>query len=325
MKFIIYGTGAIGGTMAARLALSGHDVAAIARGPHLEAMRTAGLRLNRPSGSEVAHFPCHAGPEEIAFDPGDVVLVTVKSQHTAEALERLAAAGVREQAVVCAQNGVANERAALRVFENVYGLLLMMPATHMEPGVVSAFGMPCPGILDIGRFPRGTDATVTRLVKAFNAAGFAAYARDAVMADKRGKLLLNLRNVIEAAVGSGSAADAWYDRARAEAERVFDVAGLGWTDVGANDPRRAELMTDTPIEGVERVGSSSRQSLVRHAGSIETDYLNGEIALLGRLHGVPVPVNAFLCRLGRELVAGRHDPGAVPADLIEKHIETAKA
>lgn len=325
MRFIVYGAGAIGGTMAARLALSGFDVAAIARGPHLEAMRSAGLRLNRPSGPEVAHFPCHAGPEEIAFDPDDIVLVTVKSQHTAEALERLAGAGVNEQAIVCAQNGVANERAALRRFENVYGLLLMLPATHMEPGVVSAFGMPRAGILDIGRYPAGIDATLERMVAAFNAAGFAAYARQDIMAGKRGKLILNLRNVIDAAIDSGAAADVLYERARAEAEAVFAAAGLAWTDVGANDPRRAELMTDTPIPGVERIGSSSRQSVARRAGSIETDYLNGEIALLGRLHGVPVPVNAFLCRLGRDLAAGRYPVGGVPAGLIEEHVETARA
>ena len=48
------------------------------------------------------------------------------------------------------------------------------------------------------------------------------------------------------------------------------------------------------IEGARARGGSTWQSLARGTGTIETDYLNGEIALLGRLHGVPTPVNAAL-------------------------------
>ena len=55
------------------------------------------------------------------------------------------------------------------------------------------------------------------------------------------------------------------------------------------------------IAGRPRAGSSSWQSLARGTGAIETDYLNGEIVLLGRLHGVPTPLNAALCA-----VAGRY-------------------
>ena len=52
------------------------------------------------------------------------------------------------------------------------------------------------------------------------------------------------------------------------------------------------------------------QSLLRGAAAIETDYLNGEIVLLGRLHGVPTPANALLQRLAADLPAGRAVPGA---------------
>ena len=48
------------------------------------------------------------------------------------------------------------------------------------------------------------------------------------------------------------------------------------------------------IGGRRRGGGSSWQSLARGTGTIETDYLNGEIVLLGRLHGVPTPVNLGL-------------------------------
>jgi 2-dehydropantoate 2-reductase len=58
------------------------------------------------------------------------------------------------------------------------------------------------------------------------------------------------------------------------------------------------------------------QSLKRGAGSIETDYLNGEIVLLGRLHGVPTPLNAALCALSQVLIDSGAGPGSLtPADL----------
>ena len=52
-----------------------------------------------------------------------------------------------------------------------------------------------------------------------------------------------------------------------------------------------------------QLGGSSWQSLVRGTGTIETDFLNGEIVLLGRLHGIPTPVNADIQRRVRD--AGR--------------------
>ncbi|MCB1491625.1 MAG: ketopantoate reductase family protein, partial [Rhodobiaceae bacterium] len=66
--------------------------------------------------------------------------------------------------------------------------------------------------------------------------------------------------------------------------------------VGLNDPRRGTVMSMGTIPGMTRIGSSSTQSLVRGAGSIETDYLNGEIALLARQTGVAAPMNEWFAR-----------------------------
>ena len=62
------------------------------------------------------------------------------------------------------------------------------------------------------------------------------------------------------------------------------------------------------VAGLTRGGGSSWQSLVRGTGSIEADYLNGEMCLLGRLHGVPTPVNELLQRRANAAAAAR--PGA---------------
>jgi len=77
MKICIYGAGAIGGLLGAKLALSGQDVTLIARGPHLAAMKEKGLRL-RIDGEEltaqpkVTDDPAKAGPQ-------DYVIVTLKA------------------------------------------------------------------------------------------------------------------------------------------------------------------------------------------------------------------------------------------------------
>ena len=66
------------------------------------------------------------------------------------------------------------------------------------------------------------------------------------------------------------------------------------------------------IDGRRRPGSSTWQSLARGTGTVETDYLNGEIVLQGRLHDVPTPVNAALCRLAAQAAReGRGGRGPV--------------
>jgi 2-dehydropantoate 2-reductase len=68
-------------------------------------------------------------------------------------------------------------------------------------------------------------------------------------------------------------------------------------------------------EGLRNLGSSW-QSLMRRQGSIETDYLNGEIVLLGRKHGIPTPFNAVLQRIANEMAAAREPPGKYSAEEL---------
>ncbi len=321
MRFIIYGLGAIGGTFAAALARSGQSVVAIARGRMLEAVKADGLMFRTPAGSERIRFPVFAGPHEIAFEPDDVAILTVKSQDTQAALRALCDAGFGDRPVVCAQNGVNNERVALRFFPNVYAMTVMMPADYTVPGEVTCFGTPRHGMLDLGRYPHGLDDTVAGIATAMAGANFAAFPLEQVMRSKYGKLRDNLGNVVEAALGGGGdkgplRSGSLVTAIHGEAERVYTAAGIEWVAVGNADPRRKGLMEIGPVDGVTRAGGSSLQSLKRRTGSIETDYLNGEIVLLGRLHGVPTPVNAALCDVGRELVGERAAPGSMSAEEL---------
>lgn len=312
MRFIIYGVGAIGGTFAASLAGAGHEVVGIARGGMLQAIRNnGGLMFRTTTDTQLVKFPVVGAPDELEFRPDDAIFLTMKGQHTAPALEELRTSGVTTQAVVCAQNGVNNERLALRLFPNVYAMTVILPADYVTAGEVICYGQPKRGIVDLGRYPNGLDDNVAAIAAAFNSAGFAAFPLEQVMRSKYGKLRENLGNVVEAALGHGSRSGPLMDAIEAEAVAVYKAAGIDWVAVGNADPRRKGLMAIGPVDGVTRTGGSSVQSLKRGAGSIETDYLNGEIVLLGRLHGVPTPLNAGLVTIGHELVAAGAEPGSM--------------
>ena len=321
MRIIVVGVGAVGGTVAASLALAGREVVGVARGAQLEAVRQRGLTLRTADATEIARIDCVGGPAEIDFRPDDAILLVTKTQDTLAALEQLSAAGVREQPIFCLQNGVENERLALRRFPNVHGVTVMLPADYLTPGEVAAYGAPRVGIFDIGRYPSGADAADHALVEAFAPARIAAFVEPDVMRNKYGKLLMNLRNIVEAALGRDDANAKITDMLRAEGEAALAAAGIAWYDVGPSDARRKTLMQVVPIAGVTRVGSSSTQSLARGAGSIETDYLNGEIVLLGRLHGVPTPANAWFAGLAQRMLRERIPVGAVPRAEVEAALD----
>jgi 2-dehydropantoate 2-reductase len=312
MRFIVYGVGAIGGTIAASLILAGYEVVGIARGKMLEAIRANGLHFRTPLIDERVRFDCVGSPDEIAFGDDDVIILTMKGQDTLAALEALVAAGVDRQAVVCAQNGVANERAALRYFPNVHGMTVMCPGTYTDPGVVLCHAQPKRGILHIGRYPSGRDAVAEHIAAALTKAEFKTEVFEEIMLSKYGKLIENQGNIIRAALGYKTDTSAFDKTLRDEARAVLSAAGIKWMDLGAD--RRKGVMELGEIAGTVRGGDSSSQSLMRGTGSLETNYLNGEIALLGRLHGVSTPASDFVCRLARRILREKLKPGVIRPD-----------
>jgi len=315
-RFVVYGAGAIGGVIGGRLAQSGHEVALIARGAHREAIARAGLRLHTPDGSSVLRLPIVGDPGELDWGADDVVLLTTKSQDSVTALERLEAAAGAEVAVACVQNGVANEREALRRFARTYSVCVQLPAAHLEPGVVVAFSAPLAGSLDIGRHPAGVDELAREIAAAFSASGFESAPRADIARWKYAKLLRNTQNAVRALCGPAPAGDELERRAREEAEAVLDAAAIDYVPAADYDARHERIVTVRPVEGQARTLGSSWQSLARGAGSIEADHLNGEIVLEGRLHGVPAPVNELL-RLAANDAARR---GAPPGSVSEQEL-----
>lgn len=318
MRVVVYGVGAIGGTIAARLALTGTEVVGIARGSMLDAIRSqGGLKILSPEGTALAKFPVVGHPDEIDWRPDDVILLTMKTNDTEAALQALAGAGVVDQPIACAQNGVVNEFMALRQFKNVIAIVLMMPAEYLEPGTVVASGGPKVGAFDLGDFPSGTQNVPTSLTDALTAADFDCEVRADAMAGKYGKLLQNLGNMVEAALGKEARFGPWNDLVRQEGEATLNAAGIEFYSVDKGNPK-IELVKFGKIPGFTRAGSSSIQSLLRGTGSIETEFLNGEIVMLGRLYGVKTPANAAFVRVARQMVRDGIAPGDFPEAEIAR-------
>ncbi len=139
------------------------------------------------------------------------------------------------------------------------------------------------------------------IVAALNDVGFNCVVRDDVMRWKYTKLLMNLGNAVIALCGSGGDEASELRRAaRAEGVAVLAAAGIDVASDEEDRQRRGDLLTIREIDGVRRTGGSSWQSLARSTGTIETDWLNGEIVALGRRIGVPTPVNEVLQRTANE-------------------------
>ncbi len=315
MRYIVYGAGAVGGLAGALMAEKGEDVVLIGRGPHAEAIARHGLTVESAEGERQVDVPVVTAPEQAGIGTGDAVLLAMKSQDTAAALEALRGCAPATTPVACVQNGVDNERAALRRFAHVYAVCVMCPATHLEAGVVQQNSVPVPGMLDIGCYPGGVDDTAAQIAEGFRRGGFESVVRADLMRWKYRKLIMNLGNSLDALFRPGGTGEI-RRRAQLEAERCFEAAGIDYASEEEDRERRGDLLQMRDIRGQARPGGSSWQSLRRATGSIETDFLNGEISLLGRLQRVPTPVNDLLGTLAWDAARSGAAPHTLDAAQI---------
>ncbi|MGI8793907.1 MAG: ketopantoate reductase family protein [Acidimicrobiales bacterium] len=320
MRFVIVGPGAVGGTIGARLAQAGYPVALIARGAHKDAIDERGLEIRDPEGTATLKLPVFDRISSLEPTDDDIVITSVKTQDAEAVLSELAAVLPATVPIVCAQNGVEGERLALRRFENVYAMCVMLPASHLHPGVVVAHSHPVAGILDLGRYPSGLDDRCVAIAVALEEAGFSSEAVPGILRRKYAKLLANLGNAIDAACGPAGRGSDLYRRARLEAIACFAQAGIEVASDDEDRARRGEILSIRPVDGSPRGGGSSWQSLARGTGAIETDFLNGEVVLLGRLHGVPTPVNAMLQHVARQLAEQRRPAGSLTVGALEARL-----
>jgi 2-dehydropantoate 2-reductase len=323
-RYVIYGAGAIGGAIGGQLLQAGADVTFIARGANYEVLALQGLRMETPDDEQVFRVNAVSHPAQATIQSDDLVILAMKTQDTAQALHDLAAAAPRDIAILCAQNGVENERLALRQFSRVYGGFIFIASAHLKPGTIAIHTAPSVGVVDIGAIPSGVDAFANAVVHDLRHAGFDAVARADIMAWKREKLLLNLVNACQAISGSSieDVADLG-QLARFEGQACLHAAGLPCVDSEEAAQRIARLLPFRSVKGLPFPGGSSWQSLQRGTPLNEVQYLSGEIVLLGRLHGVPTPVNTYLHEMVGYMAREKIKPGFIRLDDLRTQIREA--
>jgi 2-dehydropantoate 2-reductase len=209
MKLCIYGAGAVGGLMAARLALSGHDVSVVARGAHLDAIRRSGLRVRSNGVTETFSVRAESDPARIGAQ--DYVLVAVKAPSLTDVAQSIAPLLGPETSIVTAMNGVpwwffdrlsfggGRERlesldpggnlARAMPTERIVGCVIHLAASTPEPGLIS-HNM---GARLIVGEPGGRNSQRTiRIADALKQAGFEVHTTDRIEKEFWVKLLGNV-------------------------------------------------------------------------------------------------------------------------------------
>ncbi len=325
MRYIIYGAGGIGGAIGGRLFHRGHEVVLICRGEQLTAIQRRGLTLKTPTDTLQLPIRAIGHPLELSFTDSDVVILTMKSQDTELALRDLERAGGNEVPVICCQNGVDNERMAVRRFARVYGMVVWLPATYLEPGVVLNHATPVGGLLDAGCYPHGADALIAQVTADLTACGFSAKPDPHIMRWKYTKLLSNLYNALQAICGLEARGGDFARAVRREALACYRAAGI---DFIPEDEMRQRVQTEVKlasIAGHSRAGGSTWQSLTRGLPAIEVDFLNGEIVLLGALHGVPTPYNRLLQKVANQMAQAGKPPGTLSIEDLQGMLAESRA
>jgi thiosulfate/3-mercaptopyruvate sulfurtransferase len=326
-RYVVIGAGAVGVVLAEGLHRGGADVLLVARGGQLAALRAGRLRLLRPDGPVEVAVPYAAGPQEVELTGRDVLVLAVKTQDAEQALAEWAwrpvrrgdgrtAPAARVLPVVTLQNGLEAERAALRRFATVLAASIRVPAVYVEDGVVLSPAVPFPAALWIGRHPSGADhPALDRLAADLRAGSFAVQVTAGITGWKAAKLVGNVRNVLGALYRPSALRDHVGELLADEARSVLTAAGLAPVDEQADSTLDLSRLVIGDIPGHPYPGNSTWQSLAR-AGSLEADFLGGEIVLQARLTGRAAPLNqALLERLRRAAGEGTAPGSLGDADL----------
>jgi thiosulfate/3-mercaptopyruvate sulfurtransferase len=311
-RYVIIGAGAIGVTLAAELQAAGSEILLLARGAQLEALRAGRMTYLRPDGTRQLQLPAVGTPGQLKLAADDVLVLATKTQDADAALAAVAWLPVPEPGgstrpagavlpVLTLQNGLDAERSALRRFATVFAAVTWMPTTYLQPGAVASAGAPARGVIWVGPYPdRPADRHPRLAVLAadLRAAGFETQVVSDITRWKAAKLLASVTFALDALYEPSDLRSDAAGLLRGEARHILTASGLSIADTDAETTVDLGRFNVEPVPGQPR-GTSSWQSLTR-AGSLESDFLNGEIVMAARLLGLSAPANeAVLERIRR--------------------------
>jgi 2-dehydropantoate 2-reductase len=312
-RYIIIGAGAVGAGLAAEFETHGIPYVLVGRGAQIAHIASHGLSYRRPSENRVVRLNAVDTTTPPALRRGDILVLAVKAQDVEAATEFWAWRDVEDSGfaselpLVTLQNGLAAEDIALRRFDRVYAASIRIPARYTVTGEVVVGGEPNVGIVALGRYPQGLDATALSIVSDLSRAGYLAEARPDIRRWKAAKLEHNVTNAVELFAGPPELRSKAAAALATEARAVLVAAGY---DPAAPSEWTIDISSwrVAPESGIEPGQQSTWQSFTRGSSS-EVDYLNGEIVRLGRIHGVAAPFNAAFQQAAARLALDGRQPG----------------
>ena len=295
MKIVIFGTGGVGGYFGARLAQSGEDVTFIARGPHLDAIRENGLRIESILGNFVIQ-PAKAGDNPAKIGPVDLVILGVKAWQVPEAAQAIKPLIGARTIVLPLQNGVSAPSQLEKVLgrDHVLGGLCRISVMIPAPGVIRHLAIP--PMIAFGEL----DAQPSQRVESLRQ----------VFADCRGLTVMVPPDInvalwekfifIVAVSGLGAATrqSMGIFRSVPETRRLLVAALEEVALVGR--ARGIALANDTVNHILDMIDRNPPATLASMQNDImdgrpsELESQTGAVVRMGREAGIPTPVNEFL-------------------------------
>ncbi len=298
MKIAVFGTGGVGGYFGARLAAAGEDVHFIARGRHLDAIRSAGLKIRSPLG-DVRIDPAQATDDAAAVGAADVVIVAVKLYDTEAAAEACKPLVGPDSWVVSLQNGVTAADVLVSTFgqARVVGGSSSIAAQIEAPGVIAQTGTMA--TLAFGEWDGAPTPRTEALHKACAKAGIEATLADDITGVIWSKFVFlasfsGITSVLRLPAGpirDDSGHRDMFRRAMEETAAIAAAKGVALAD-DLVDQRMAFL------DGLAPEMYASMYHDLMAGKRLELPWLSGAVVDLGRTLGVHTPVHVeFLAAL----------------------------
>lgn len=305
-RVAIMGVGGIGAVYGARLAAAGHELALVARGDHLDAIRQDGLRVKSPAGdAHLTDLTASADPAEIG--PVDLVLHATKMTALAEDPGFIAPMVGDGTAVVTLQNGVeAPEMLAGAIGQgHVLGGLAYISAHILEPGVIEQVGT-------FTRIEFGAPDAATRLLEPKVQDWLDVDGIEVTLSEDIRVSLWRKFCMLASGAAVLSAGRTNYGALRADRDGrqlLIDAMGEGAAVAKALGIDLGDGYIDWTMELIDGFPAEMTASMkvdLERGKPMELPWFSGTIVRLGREHGVPTPVHAHLetvLRLQQEAAA----------------------
>lgn len=296
MKFVVVGTGGVGGYFGGKLARSGADVWLVARGAHLKAMKANGLRV-RASDGEFVVSPGRITDDYSLIGSADVVLFCVKSYDTGVTATQLSPILSPHTIIISLQNGVENEKVLQGLIPtgSVWGGVSYIYSSITAPGEVSETGGPRKIIFGaLSPSTAGTTARGTKIRDAMVAAGInAVFSSDIRMDIWKKFIFISAVGGLTAMTRLTLGEILGVEPTRQLLENAMrEVAAIA---LARNIPVEVGY-TDHIFETITRPDgnrSSMYHDLVHHK-PLEIEAFSGTVVRYGRELGIPTPVHSTI-------------------------------